>query len=93
MKARIITPEGEETEVEPANGQTFTLEEMQRIVGGYVETVIVRDGDRLRRMALNEDGISLRLKPNPKATHLWLRSGGGSTVVGTVLVFNRSQLR
>ena len=37
--AHVITPEGIQTEVTPKNGSTFTLEECQGFVGGFIENV------------------------------------------------------
>ena len=36
---------GETTEVKPGNGQAFTLEEMQKLVGGYVEALKLDTGE------------------------------------------------
>jgi hypothetical protein len=37
--AIIVAPDGTETTVSPSAGETFTLVEMQGIVGGYIELV------------------------------------------------------
>lgn len=47
--------------VSPANGTAFTLEELQKIVGGYIEALYLHDG---RIMFLNEDGKRLGLPLN-----------------------------
>ena len=35
----LITAEGEEKVVTPEHGEVFTLEELQALVGGYIEVV------------------------------------------------------
>lgn len=53
----IITMDGTETPVMPANGKKFTLEEMKRIVGGYIEIIefpgIFTEGKQV--MVVNEE--------------------------------------
>ena len=78
--ATLIKTDGEITEVEPADGHSFTLDEMQKMVGGYFETVHVRDG---RILLADEDGIRKNLKPNYIATTIV-----GLTILGNVLICN-----
>jgi len=60
-----------------------TLEEMQELVGGYVEhakPLVPSDGVE-RQYFINEDGKSLSLEPNPQATdHL------GYPIVGNLVI-------
>jgi hypothetical protein len=63
--ATLITPDGTHTEVQPANGKVFTLTELQTLVGGFIESVVVVDH---RVMFVDEDGRMKRLPPNPEAT-------------------------
>ena len=42
--ATLIAIDGSETDVKPANGESFTLEEMQGSVGGYVQLITLPDG-------------------------------------------------
>ena len=49
----IIKTDGTRQPVQPANGSDFTLEEMQAIVGGYIELVEL-DGNTT--MVVNEEG-------------------------------------
>ena len=44
--AQIIKATGEQIEVEPRNGTDFQLDELQKIVGGFIEVVWLR-GDKL----------------------------------------------
>lgn len=48
-----VTPESRIIDCYPENGNTFTLKEAQRAVGGYIEIVRL-DDDMI--MILNEDG-------------------------------------
>lgn len=65
--ATLIAIDGTETAVKPARGKKFTLDELQRFVGGSIERVRTRDG---RFMYANEDGVGLNLAANDKATAL-----------------------
>lgn len=49
----IIKTDGTRQPVQPANGSDFTLEEMQAIVGGYIELVEL---DGSTTMVVNEEG-------------------------------------
>ena len=79
MKSEIITPEGRVTTARP-KGKAWSLEEMQEIVGGWIEIVPTLDG---RLMILNEEGKLDGLPANSKATALF---GDHDVIVGTVLV-------
>ena len=84
--AQLIKSNGVVTEVKPVNGKTFTLEELQKLVGGYIE--IYRTTNK--RFVLNEDGLPKGLPVNEKATDaLYLECDGVRNVqdiVGDVLV-------
>lgn len=51
--ALFISSAGLELGVSPNNGKKFTLEELQGLVGGYIERVSMSDG---KSMYVNEDG-------------------------------------
>lgn len=51
--------------VEPKNGESFSLEELQSIVGGYIEIVNLDNGDIA---VMNEEGKLMNLPFNPYAT-------------------------
>ena len=55
-----------------------TLEEAQRVVGGYVEMVYLDGGDQL---LVNEEGVIKNLPPNPSATAI-----AGKPIVGNAIV-------
>ena len=59
---------------------TDDLQELQSIVGGYIEAIRTVDN---RRMFVNEDGTIMRLTPNAKASAL-----AGRPIVGDVCVFD-----
>lgn len=61
---RIIETNGTVTEVTPANGQAFSLKELQTMVGGYIEVLRTPKGI----FVFNECGLIDGLQPNPKAT-------------------------
>lgn len=53
MKGLLITPEASVTELVPANGRDFTLEELQKSVDGCIEII---DLTPKTIMIVNEDG-------------------------------------
>lgn len=84
--ARIIRADGSSEIVSPANGENFTLEECQKIVGGYVERLYIT-GDRF--MLVNEEGKIHSLPLNDKATALY----PNDSIVGDVLICKPDQFR
>src|SRR5712692_148041 len=73
--ATIYRPDGTNQEVQPANGRSFTLDELQLIVGegtdegrGYIEIVPCKD--RKHILVLNEEGKLLGLPINARASEL-----------------------
>ena len=64
----------------PKNGRAFTIAEMQKLVGGYVEYLITMSG---QVMVVAEEGRLMGLPENEKATLVY---GRGDFVVGNVLV-------
>ena len=82
--AHVYYPNGDFQETQPNNGSTFELEELQEVVGGYIEIVRLNDG---RVIIVNEDGLSLNLPVNIEATNI-LRRDHSTTqyIVGTAIV-------
>ena len=75
-------------------GKFYTLEQMQEIVGGYIEMIGLPDG---RHMILNEEGKLKSLPVNMMATMLAddvLRSplGGADYICGDVLVCEKGRV-
>ena len=73
----IIKTDGTRQPVQPANGSDFTLEEMQAIVGGYIELVEL-DGN------LNLEASRIFRAHHPASKDF---------IVGDVLVCNNNQIR
>lgn len=90
--AQIIRTDGTRREICPANGTDFTLEEMQSIVGGYIELVEL-DGNTT--MAVNEEGKLIPLSLNLEASRIFRAHHPASKdfIVGDVLVCNNDQIR
>jgi len=82
--ATLIKVDGSEQEVHPEKGTTFTLEELQNLVGGYIERIQVGS----KEMYLNEDGKMKRLPLNRRATMIARLAGIADSdyVVGDVLI-------
>lgn len=83
--AKIIKSDGTERDVEPRNGGDFSLSEMQRIVGGFIECVTLDNG---QLMVVNEEGVILEMPYNKKASELF-----GQPIVGNVLVCDSNQIK
>lgn len=78
---KLIKADGTIVDYPPA-GKTYTLEEMQKAVGGYIE--IVHAGRSQTLIVLNEEGKLQGLPVNNKATELY--GNPNDVVVGDVLV-------
>lgn len=76
---KFIKTSGEITEVSPANGKEFSVEELQGFVGGYFEFVRVIGG---LTMACNEEGLLRNLPLNNWASNIARRP-----IVGDVVIF------
>lgn len=91
--AVVVSPDGKTTDVKPANGQQFTLEEMRgHIGGGYCEKMDLG----VAVMMVDEDARTKCLEPNGFATRLAFAAGKlrpGLHILGTVLVMKRSLLK
>lgn len=88
--AKIYFSNGIIKEINPNNGKQFTLEELQTIVGGYIEIVNLPD-DKL--LVVDEEG-KLKHKPyNVRATQLLAATlHNGDFVVGNALLCDGSQI-
>jgi len=56
-----------------------SLEELQKLVGGYIEVQTLRNGDSL---VINEEGMMQNLPINKEATTLFQANGGISQICG-----------
>lgn len=82
--AQIIKTTGEVIEVKPAKGKTFSLKELQDIVGGFIEIVHLPN---MKLMVVNEEGKLNGLPVNHKASDLY-----PDIIVGDVLVCDFNQI-
>ena len=80
----IIQPDGTRRLVEPQDDESFDLEELQAIVGGYIQLVTTLDD---RYMICDEDGLSKQLPVNDLASIY-----AGQVIVGTVLICDKNLL-
>lgn len=71
--ATLIKADGTTREVFPKAGLSFTLQEMQQYVGGYVQIVYAPDDIAV---LCNEDGKILRMPFNFAATEKYARLTG-----------------
>jgi hypothetical protein len=82
-KAKLYKADGTILEVVPANGKDFQLEELQKMVGGYIEIVSAGKG---KIMVIDDEG-KLKGKPvNDAATMIFMQAGYYDTIVGDALV-------
>ena len=89
MKAEIIKANGDRMFVEPENKATFTLDELQGFVGGYIEIAETKDG---RLLVINEEGKLNKLPTNGIAT-AYYKYGKKDAIVGDVIIINKDQIR
>jgi hypothetical protein len=82
--ALLIEPTGRTKEIRPGNGSHWTLEELQGLVGGYIEVVRTIDGGF---MVINEHGKVLDppLELNIPATRCYVH-GRKDVILGPALV-------
>jgi hypothetical protein len=84
--------------IQPTNGRrSFTLQELQAYVGGYIEVVptpVVVIGGHPSYLVVNEDGKQAQLPYNHTATVLLHLAGGMPTdyVVGDVVLCTRADM-
>lgn len=82
--ATLIPIVGQVQEVLPRQGESFTLAELQTIVGGYIELVKLAPNQLL---FCNEDGKRLNLPVNMRATALTRGIvGDDDFIVGDVII-------
>lgn len=86
--AILISDKGHIFNVRPNNGQKFTLEELQKFVGGKVELITMPSG---LQIWLNEEGKLLNLRANAIASLVWQtvfygKQGWLDSIRGSVLI-------
>lgn len=88
--AIIIKISGEHEAIEPANGKAFTLQELQNVVGGYIELIPIHSGDYADMLLIvNEEGL---LKPNPQLNEEASKIAG-RRIVGQVIIVDKKQIK
>lgn len=83
--ATLIKPHGVIAKVTPANGKKFTLQELQFLVGGYVEPIRMGKG---MTMLVDEDGHAKELPVNEDASRRVLLP---LLIVGNALIVSRKE--
>lgn len=86
--AQLIKVNGETIDVTPTNNTNFTLEELQKYVGGIIQIVGTKKG---LLMVINEEGKLFNLQKNHIATGLY-EYGEEDIVVGDVVIIDKDQI-
>ena len=86
--AIIIKTTGEVVKVEPANGNIFTLKELQKAVNGYIQIVPITTGEHADKfMIVDEEGL---IKPNQ--INVVASKIAGQHIVGQVIIIDKEQI-
>lgn len=89
--ASILRTNGLVEDIEPKNGNDFSLDELRAIVEGYIEVVSLNNGFIL---VLNEEGKLQGLPFNEVATNVLVRyRGAGDYIVGTALLCRKEEVK
>lgn len=83
--ALLIQPNGDTQEIQP-QGKSFTIKELQGLVGGYIVRVRLADG---RCLVVDEDGLPKQLPLNRAATEL--AQLPGDVLVGPAVVLTAQE--
>ena len=89
MKSEWIKVSGERIEVSPENGKDYSLEELQRFVGGFIEIVYL--GNLI--MVVNEEGAINGMEHNEIASLIVMMAGGQDPIFGDVLVCPKEMVK
>jgi hypothetical protein len=90
--AILLKADGGVEEIRPADGRTFVLDELQALVGGFIEVVRARDG---RWLVINEDGKRQNLQLNVLASIKYKSAGvarPSDVIVGDVLLADNAEM-
>jgi hypothetical protein len=86
--ATIIKISGEKENIEPENGKTFSLKELQEAVGGYIQLVSINDGEYAGKLMIcDEEGLLKANQLNEEATRI-----AGQQIVGQVIIIEKNQI-
>jgi len=91
MKGKLYKTDGTIKEIEPKDGKTFSLKELQAYVGGYIDVIQI-DDDTI--MFINDEGKLDGLEKNENATNIFMQAypieqyplNNDQLVVGDVVV-------
>lgn len=91
MDAKLYLQNGEVIEVTPENGEHFTLQELQKMVGGLIQVIPLG----LNLIVLNEEGKLIDgFEVNMLATEQWAKEYGYSDILfGNVLISTPTLIR
>ncbi len=87
--AVIIKINGDTETIEPENGKSFSLKELQDAVGGYIQTLPIHTGEYGGKILIvDEEGL---LKKDPQI-NVTASQIVGQGIVGQVLIINKKQI-
>ena len=88
-KATKISVDGKYELVEPTGDKLFTLTELQKIMGGYIQLVYINDGwYKGKVMVVDEEGLC---KPDPQLNEEASKIAG-QPIVGNVVIISQNQI-
>jgi hypothetical protein len=79
--ATLYEPSGRDSQPMPRDGRKFSLDELQALVGGYIEMVRIPGDAGKRVLFVDEEGRLKGLKPNVRASHI-----AGQLIVGNAVL-------
>jgi len=89
-KSILYQADGAPESIVPANKKEFTAKELQKLVGGYTELILLANG---QVMVINKEAAIDELPVNMRASEILKKHGKDATVQGTVLVCPSSLIR
>lgn len=87
----IVKTDGSKHIITPKNGKMFELEELQEIVGGYIQAIRLSES---QSMIVNENGKLYNLEHNAEASviaHSYRAIFDNDFIVGDVAIINNNQ--
>lgn len=90
MKATVLKIDGTSVDVVPRNKKDFQLDELQGIVGGFIEILYL---SKTQIMVVNEEGKLDDLPYNHLATLACHMAGIRDVIVGNVLVCDTKMVK
>lgn len=87
----IVKTDGSKHVITPKNGKNFELEELQEIVGGYIQAIRLSES---QSMIVNENGKLYNLEHNAEASviaHSYRAIFDNDFIVGDVAIINNNQ--